>query len=120
MTLRFAIAGAGYIANYHAKAIHALDDAELIAVVEKFPEKGIPFRDAHEITGKLVKHCEKKNKNISGLSIKELKKFSGSFEKDIFKNLNVISSVNLKKSAGSTKPALVKKEIKKWNKVLKG
>jgi predicted dehydrogenase len=49
MTLRFAIAGAGYIANYHARAIHALDDAKIIAVVEKFPEKGIPFRDCYRI-----------------------------------------------------------------------
>jgi predicted dehydrogenase len=49
MTLKFAIAGAGYIANYHARAIQELVDAKIIAVVEKFPEKGIPFGECHEI-----------------------------------------------------------------------
>ena len=43
MTIKFAIAGAGYIADYHARAIQSLEDAEITAVVEKFPEKGSPF-----------------------------------------------------------------------------
>jgi len=46
MHLKFAIAGAGYIANYHARAIRALEDAEIVAVVEKFPDKGIPFAES--------------------------------------------------------------------------
>ncbi len=49
MTLRFAITGAGYIANYHAKAIQALEDTKIIAVVEKYPEKGIPFGEYYGI-----------------------------------------------------------------------
>lgn len=43
MTIRIAIAGAGYIANIHAHAIQNQKDAELVAVVEKFPAKAIPF-----------------------------------------------------------------------------
>jgi len=43
MTLKFAIAGAGYIANIHAQAIKAQKDAELVAVVEKFPGKAAEF-----------------------------------------------------------------------------
>jgi predicted dehydrogenase len=43
MTIKFAIAGAGYIANTHAQAIRAQKDAELVAVIEKFPEKATEF-----------------------------------------------------------------------------
>jgi predicted dehydrogenase len=43
MTIKFAIAGAGYIANVHAQAIRAQKDAELVAVVEKFADKRQPF-----------------------------------------------------------------------------
>jgi len=43
MTIKFAIAGAGYIANIHAQAIRAKKDAELVAVVEMFPDKAAAF-----------------------------------------------------------------------------
>jgi predicted dehydrogenase len=43
MTLKFAITGAGYIANVHAQAIRAQKDAELVAVVEKFSDKAAGF-----------------------------------------------------------------------------
>jgi predicted dehydrogenase len=43
MTVKFAIAGAGYIANIHALAIRNQKDAELVAVVEKFSGKAAAF-----------------------------------------------------------------------------
>lgn len=43
MTLKFAISGAGYIATIHAQAIMAQKDAELVAVVEMFPDKAAAF-----------------------------------------------------------------------------
>jgi len=43
MTLKLAIAGAGYIANIHAQAVQAQKDAELVAVVEKFPDNAAKF-----------------------------------------------------------------------------
>ena len=49
MTLKFATAGAGYIANIHAQAIKALHDAELVAVVEKFSDKATEFAVKFEI-----------------------------------------------------------------------
>jgi predicted dehydrogenase len=49
MTLKFAIAGAGYIADYHARAIQADADAQIVVVVEKFPEKATPFAEKYGI-----------------------------------------------------------------------
>lgn len=43
MTIKIAVAGAGYIAHIHAKAIQAQKNAELVAVVEKFPDKASVF-----------------------------------------------------------------------------
>jgi predicted dehydrogenase len=43
MTVKIAIAGAGYIANIHAQAIRNQKDAELVAVVEKFSNKAAAF-----------------------------------------------------------------------------
>jgi predicted dehydrogenase len=43
MTIRFAIAGAGYIANIHAMAIRTQKDAKLVAVVEKISDKAAAF-----------------------------------------------------------------------------
>jgi len=95
------------------EAIFATDIAEYLV------KKGVAFRLAHEVTGKLVRHCEKKKKNITDLNIKNLKKFSKLFEKDIFKTLNAASSVKLKRSLGSTRPSFVKKEIERWARILK-
>lgn len=49
MTLNFAIAGAGYIAEIHARAIQHHPDAELVAVVEKFPKKAAAFAQTHKL-----------------------------------------------------------------------
>jgi len=49
MTLKFALAGAGYIAEIHARAIRRHPGAELAAVVEKFPEKAAEFTQKHQI-----------------------------------------------------------------------
>ncbi len=49
MTLKFALAGAGYIAEIHAQAIKKQVGTELAAVVEKFPEKAAEFVTKHRI-----------------------------------------------------------------------
>lgn len=46
--------------------------------------KGMAFRDAHEVIGAIVIYCEQRNKSIEDLSLKELKSFSDLFKKDIY------------------------------------
>lgn len=104
------------------KALLSLKDEAIFAtdIAEYLVKKGVSFRKAHDITGRLVKYCEKNKKNISELTVERLKDFSHFFEKDIFAGLNAESSVRLKKSIGSTNPSFVKREIKRWNKALRG
>lgn len=51
MTVKVALAGAGYIAEIHAQAIRNHSDADLVAVVEKFPEQAGQFAKKHRING---------------------------------------------------------------------
>ncbi|GAG30657.1 unnamed protein product, partial [marine sediment metagenome] len=47
-------------------------------------EKGVPFREAHGMVGKLVKHCLKENKSFEDLALKDYQKISSLFEADVF------------------------------------
>jgi predicted dehydrogenase len=49
MTIKMALAGAGYIAEIHAKAVKHQAEAELVAVVEKFPDKAAEFAKKHKV-----------------------------------------------------------------------
>ncbi len=82
-------------------------------VAEYLVKKGLPFRNAHEITGKIVLHCINKEIKIYELSLDELKSFSDKFNGDIFKYLKPEESIKNKKSSGSTSLSEVKKQIKK-------
>ncbi|MBI4429198.1 MAG: argininosuccinate lyase [Ignavibacteriales bacterium] len=81
--------------------------------------KGIPFREAHEITGKIVSHCLERRMFFGNLDIDTLHTFSRAFEPDIFDYILPHKSVEQKKSAGSTSPQEVKKQIVHWTRVLK-
>ncbi len=64
--------------------------------------KGIPFRTAHEITGKIVKHCIENGKDLFQLSSKDYKKFCDKITEDIHDNLTVESSISHKDIVGGT------------------
>ncbi len=88
-------------------------------IAEYLARKGIPFRTAHEITGKIVRYCIDNNKRLSDLSITEYKSFSDVIGNDIYKFIGTLESVNAKKSYGGTSPEMVKEQIKKFRKRLK-
>ena len=73
--------------------------------------KGIPFRDAHAISGKAVQLAESKDFLLSELSLKELKKLNTLIEKDVFKHLDPLKSISSKNSIGGTAPSQVSKQI---------
>ncbi len=75
--------------------------------------KGVPFRDCHEIIGKLVLYSIEKNCALEDLSLDEYKKFSIEFEDDIFNKINYENCIANKKSEGSTSFVSVEKQIKR-------
>lgn len=53
-------------------------------VADYLVNKGMPFRDAHRVSGQIVLHCEKKNCAIEDITLEEFKIYSELFEDDIF------------------------------------
>jgi argininosuccinate lyase len=80
--------------------------------------QGLPFREAHEITGKVVAYCIDRKMFFGNLDIDVLKQFSAKFNGDVFDFILPQNSVNQKRSAGSTNPLEVKKQIASWKRVL--
>ena len=72
----------------------------------------IPFRDAHEITGKIVLMAEKKDCNLEELSLEEIRSITPKVDKDILNVLKVQNSVSSRTSYGGTAPLNVMKAVK--------
>ena len=70
--------------------------------------KGVPFRDAHEVVGKSVAYGIDSGKDLSQMTLDELKQFSDVIEQDVFDVLTLEGSVNARDHIGGTAPAQVK------------
>jgi argininosuccinate lyase len=104
------IAGATFNADAMLTDIYdghicATDFAEYLVI------KGIPFRDAHEISGKAVQIAEKQDLLLVELPLEELKQLNSIIDKDVYKFLDPMKSINSKNSIGGTAPGQVKKQI---------
>ena len=80
--------------------------------------KGIPFRDSHEIVGKAVAYGLEQNKDLSDMTLDELKAFSESIDQDVFQVLTLEGSVNARNHLGGTAPDQVKSAAKTAKKSL--
>ncbi|MFW5498513.1 MULTISPECIES: argininosuccinate lyase [unclassified Maridesulfovibrio] len=79
--------------------------------------KGIPFREAHHITGSAVAKAEAESRGLEDMSLEELKTFSDKIEKDVFEVLSYEAAVRRRVSPGSTGPESVDSqiaELKAW------
>ena len=82
--------------------------------------KGVPFREAHNIVGEIVKYCEAKNMKFGSLTLTELKRINPVFNKQAREIFDIKNVLSRKKTLGSPNPDLVKLEIEKWiNKIKK-
>ncbi len=80
----------------------------------------MPFRDAHHVTGRAVALAEKKGVHLDQLTLADMKTIEKRISKDVFSFLTVESSVASRDSFGGTAPANVRREVKRWNRLLKG
>ena len=81
-------------------------------------EAGLPFRDAHHVTGKAVAMAEAKKIGLEELPLAELQKLNPAITADVFSVLTVEESVQSRTSFGGTAPQEVKKQIRYWKKRL--
>jgi argininosuccinate lyase len=73
--------------------------------------KGIPFRKAHEITGRIVRYCEERGKRLKDLGLKELRSFSKAIGEDVRDAISLSRSVGLRKTRGGTGPEAVRARL---------
>ncbi|MGB3831234.1 MAG: argininosuccinate lyase [Mesorhizobium sp.] len=79
---------------------------------------GLPFREAHHVTGRAVALAEQKKVGLEKLSLEELRAIHAGIEDDVFSVLAVQNSVKSRSSFGGTAPAEVRKQIRYWKKRL--
>ncbi|WP_136658403.1 argininosuccinate lyase [Nitratireductor sp. XY-223] len=77
-------------------------------------EAGLPFREAHHVTGKAVALAEEKGCALSDLPLAELQKINGAITEDVFSVLSVEASVASRTSFGGTAPDNVRAQINWW------
>ncbi len=109
-------------ASWNKKAItQALEDDSLFAtdVLEYLVRKRVPFSEAHQLVGKIVRCAAETEKKMSQLSIRDWKKFSPKFGPDIHDLFDPKYSVRAKRTIGSTHPVRVKQALAGWEKALR-
>jgi len=85
--------------------INATDVADYLVT------KGMPFRDAYNVSGKLVSYCLGRECILEELPLEEYKQFSPLFEEDVHDRLQLSTCVERRNSAGGTSPACVRQQI---------
>ena len=81
--------------------------------------KGVPFREAHELTGKTVAFCLEKDKTLTDLSLAQLRKISKRFDEEVFDHIALQNSVDRKNIYGGTAKNQVRAQITRLTKKLK-
>ena len=79
---------------------------------------GLPFREAHQVTGKIVALAESKGSDLKKLPLSDLKSIEKRITEDVYAALDVAGSVKSRTSYGGTAPANVKREARRWIKRL--
>ena len=82
-------------------------------------KKGLSFREAHKLVGKIVLHCFENKTPLEDLTIGELKLFHKDFNEDTLKILKPQSAIEAKNSYGGTSLKRVRESIQKAKKILK-
>ncbi|NCA68091.1 MAG: argininosuccinate lyase, partial [Clostridia bacterium] len=86
--------------------INATDCADYLT------KKGLPFRDAYKITGKLVAECVKTGETLESLPLDRYKEYSALFDSDIYEAISLETCVGKRKSYGGPASDTVKTQLK--------
>lgn len=89
-------------------------------IADYLVKKGIPFRDSHEIIGRMVTYCIEKGKNIDEMSLDEFHTFSDKIDKDVYEAISLETCVNERKVPGGPSIESVKASVRSGREYLKG
>lgn len=101
--LRRAVSGGGMLAT---------------EVADYLVARGMPFREAHAITGRVVRAALDQGRDLADFSLDELRIFSDRFEKGVLSRLGVMAAIDRKAQIGSTARMRVDRRIKELERIL--
>jgi len=99
---------------------HAVSGGGMLAteVADYLVTRGMPFREAHAITGRVVRAALDQGRDLADFSLEELRTFSDRFEKGVLSRLGVMAAIDRKAQIGSTARMRVDRRIKELERVL--
>jgi len=74
--------------------------------------RGVSFRSAHALTGKVVRFCLEGRRRIEELTLRELKRFSPKVDRDVYRYLTAEAAVQRRRAMGGTAVANVRRRLK--------
>ncbi len=81
-------------------------------IADYLVQKGMAFRDAHAVTGQIVRHCIENNKTLDKLDLFVYQSFSSLFDEDILSRVRVNKSVEARKVIGGSARSAVRENIR--------
>ena len=81
--------------------------------------RGVPFRTAHDIVGRVVRHASEAGCDIAELSLDDLRSYSDVITDDVYKVLTLEGSVAARNHVGGTAPNQVLKQVERWEAIFK-
>jgi argininosuccinate lyase len=103
-----------------SRAAEAVSDPMLLAtdLADYLVRAGVPFRQAHEIIGKLVVHCIQARRSFLDLDLAAFQSFSPAFGQDVFEVLNLRRALDARQAPGAPSPANVRAQLERWRGLL--
>ena len=81
-------------------------------IADYLVEKGLPFRDAHALTGQIVRYCIDNGKKLENLELPVYQSFSSLFDEEILQRVRVNKSVEARKVIGGSARSAVRENIR--------
>lgn len=89
------------------------DFSNATEIADYLAAKGLPFRQAHEVSGRTVKYCTENGKRIETLTLTELKAIDSGFSEDVLPLLSHYAAMKARKSEGGTGIEAVSAQIQR-------
>ena len=82
-------------------------------------KKGLPFRDAHSVVGKMVLYCEENRISLTEMPIEKFREFSNLFDEDIYDCIDIKTCVENRSVYGGPSESSIKEQLIRLDKKLK-
>jgi argininosuccinate lyase len=103
-----------------ARAAAAVSDPMLLAtdLADYLVRAGLPFRQAHEVIGKIVAHCIETGRTFPGLDLPAFQSFSPLFAQDVFAVLDLRGAMDARQAPGAPSLPNVQSQLDRWRTLL--